>query len=206
MLGDKCAYSKYAINFPFHSTIRTLAYYLLYLRYLKADPKYYYFYLMIILKHFYRNFVQRRIIFNNCQCMAFAWPLLLYLLGLRSKLLANEICVTSLDTLYFRLEHSRMPATTDSNTTNDPANKHSIGSNEIDKSFFKSFNGFNGPWAWLFLKLISMWMTLENPADPLACIWIHNDSVFSKWVTLNMDSLKDRVILSPSELTMVTLK
>ena len=38
------------------------------------------------------------------------------LLGLRSKLLENEICVTSLETLYFRLEHSKIPATIDKST------------------------------------------------------------------------------------------
>ena len=50
----------------------------------------------------------------------------------------KEICVTSLDTLYFLLEHSKMPATTDSKTANDPANKQSMGNNEMLISFFKS--------------------------------------------------------------------
>ena len=39
--------------------------------------------------------------------------------------------MTSFDTLYFRLEHSKIPATIDKSTAKDPANKHKIGSIDI---------------------------------------------------------------------------
>ena len=62
--------------------------------------------------------------------------------------------MTSFDTLYLRLEHSKMPATTDSKTANDPANKQSMGNNEMDISFCKFSMGLRSS----SLKLISKGM------------------------------------------------
>ena len=62
--------------------------------------------------------------------------------------------MTSFDTLYLRLEHSKMPATTDSKTANDPANKQSMGNNEMDISFCKVSMGLRSS----SLKLISKGM------------------------------------------------
>ena len=78
-----------------------------------------------------------------------------FLLGLMSRLLEKLICVTSLDTVYFLLEHSNIPAIIDNKTANEPANKHKIGNKDKETSSLKSVLGSSS------LKLISMWTVLE---------------------------------------------
>ena len=75
------------------------------------------------------------------------------LLGLRSKLLENEMCVTSFDTLYFLLEHSKIPATIDNNTARDPANRHKIGSIEIVISC-PVMTGLQGVFIYFAMKIV----------------------------------------------------
>ena len=77
--------------------------------------------------------------------------------------------MTSFDTLYLRLEHSKMPAITDSNTANDPANKQSMGNNDMDMSFCK----FSMELTSSSLKLIS-----KGKIDMSQILVFHSPSFF----------------------------